>query len=57
MLPYGSAAVIVNACAAPAVWLAEPVTTSREAAAGPTVIETFPDSVPSVTATVGLSAL
>ena len=61
MLPYGSVAVIVSACAVPAVWLAEPVTTSRVAAAELTVTErrSAPAAliVPSVTATVAASAL
>ncbi len=61
MLPYGSAAVIVRACAAPAVWLAEPVTTRRLAAAGLTVTERrSPPAalrVPSVTAIVAASTL
>ena len=61
MFPYGSAAVIVSACAAPAVWLAEPVTTRRVAAAALTVTESRSvpalESVPSLTETVAASAL
>ena len=61
VLPYGSVAVIVSAWACPAVWLAEPVTTSRVAAAGLTVTErrSAPAAlrVPSVTAIVADSTL
>ncbi len=60
-LPYASAAVIVNAWAAPAVWLAAPVTTRRVAAAALTVTPSRSEPaaliVPSVTATVAASAL
>ena len=48
---------MVSDCAAPAVWVADPVTTSRVAAAGPTVSEALPEIEPSVTETVGVSTL
>ncbi len=52
---------MVSAWAAPAVWLAEPVTTSREAAAELTVTESRSEPaaliVPSVTAIVAASTL
>ena len=49
--------MIVRAWAAPAVCVAEPVTTRRDAAAELTVGEELPEIEPSVTETVGLSTL
>ena len=53
--------MIVSACAAPAVWLAEPVTTRRVAAAGLTVTESRSapalEMLPSVAETTALSTL
>ncbi len=61
VLPYGSVAVIVSACAAPAVCDAEPVTTRRDAAAAATATlrRSAPAAlmVPSVTAIVAFSVL
>src|SRR5260221_691637 len=61
VLPYGSVAVIVSACAPPAVCDAEPVTTRRDAAAAATATlkRSAPAAlmVPSVTAIVAFSVL